>query len=231
MRKHGGTPPWRDQYVTLALISPPSAARGRYVWGHRSDLAGCKRLPFSCAEPLPVPYSGDASGYHGAPLHDRVQLPTYLPLRRLVRFFCGKPGTGELRTWKQDLMRALILSDINSPRDQVTALPLLLDGNTIDYHHSLTKQVQDDLFKVMRVFRERPDCISHEPVYLPGMLMQRESEFPRHADYVKEFRTCAIKSKVNTSDIQIGYLANSRFVERLSNDAVRQHYIVEVRSK
>ena len=52
-----------------------------------------------------------------------------------------------------------------------------------------------------------------------------------HADYVKEFRTCVIKSKVNTSDLQIGYLVNSRFVEGLSNDAVRRQYIVEVRSR
>ena len=40
-----------------------------------------------------------------------------------------------------------------------------------------------------------------------------------------------MKWKVNTSDLQIGYLANSRFVEGLSNDARRGQYIVEVRSK
>ena len=74
------------------------------------------------------------------------------------------------------------------------------------------------------------DCISDEPVYLSRMLTLKESEFPRHADYVKEFRTCVIKSKVNTSDLQMGYLVNSRFVEGLSNDAVRRQYIVEVRS-
>ena len=45
------------------------------------------------------------------------------------------------------------------------------------------------------------------------------------------FRTCVIKSKVNTSDLRMGYLVNSRFVERLSNDAVRRQYIVEVRSR
>ena len=59
----------------------------------------------------------------------------------------------------------------------------------------------------------------------------KESEFPRHADYVREFRTFVIKSKVNTSDLQMGYLVNSRFVEGLSNDAVRRQYIVEVRSR
>ena len=63
------------------------------------------------------------------------------------------------------------------------------------------------------------------------MLTLRESEFPRHGLYVKEFWTCVINSKVNTSDLQMGYLVNSRFVEGLSNDAVRRHYIVEVGSK
>ena len=48
---------------------------------------------------------------------------------------------------------------------------------------------------------------------------------------MKEFRTCVIKSKVNTSDLQMGYVVNSQFVEGLSNDAVRRQYIVEVRSR
>ena len=76
---------------------------------------------------------------------------------------------------------------------------------------------------------QRFDCISHEPVYLSRMLSLKESEFPRHADHVREFRTCVIKSKVNTSDLQMGYLVKSRFVEGLSNDAIRRQYIVEVR--
>ena len=63
------------------------------------------------------------------------------------------------------------------------------------------------------------------------MLTLRESKFPRHADYVKEFRTCVIKSKVNISDLQMGYAVHSQFIEGLSNDAVRRQYIVEVRSK
>ena len=63
------------------------------------------------------------------------------------------------------------------------------------------------------------------------MLTLRESELPRHADYVKGFRTHVIKLKVNTCDLQMGYLVNSQFVEALSNDAVRRQYIVEIRSK
>ena len=36
------------------------------------------RLASSGAEPLPVRHRGDARGNQGAPLHDRVHLPTYL---------------------------------------------------------------------------------------------------------------------------------------------------------
>ena len=123
------------------------------------------------------------------------------------------------------------MSDITSPVDQVTTIPFLLEGDAAEYYHSLTKAVQDDWFELMRVSGQRFDCISHEPVYLSRILTLKESEFPRHADYVKEFCACVIKSKVNTSDLQMGYLVNSRFVEGLANDAVRRQYIVEVRSR
>ena len=42
MRKHGGTPSERDEYVTVATISPQGDARGRFVGGHHPGLAGCK---------------------------------------------------------------------------------------------------------------------------------------------------------------------------------------------
>ena len=52
MRKHGGTPSRRDKHVTLAAISPPSVARGRFVGGQQSGLAGCKPPPlFTCGAP------------------------------------------------------------------------------------------------------------------------------------------------------------------------------------
>ena len=128
-------------------------------------------------------------------------------------------------------MRAFALSDITSPVDQVTTVPLLLQGDAVEYYHSLTKVVQDDWFELMRVLGQRFDCISHEPLYLSRIFTLRQSEFPRHADYVKEFRTCVIKSKVNTCNLQMGYLVNSRFIEGLSTDAVRPQYITEVGSK
>ena len=67
-------------------------------------------------------------------------------------------------------MRAFILSDINSPLDQVTPLPLLLEGDAIDYYHGLTKQVQNDWFELMHVLGQQFDCISHEPLYPSRML-------------------------------------------------------------
>ena len=45
MRKHGGTPSRRDTHVTLAATSPPGIARGCFVEGHQSGLAGCKPPP------------------------------------------------------------------------------------------------------------------------------------------------------------------------------------------
>ena len=45
MRKHGGTPSGRDKQVTLVAISPPGVARGRFVGGQQSGLAGCKPPP------------------------------------------------------------------------------------------------------------------------------------------------------------------------------------------
>ena len=110
-------------------------------------------------------------------------------------------------------MRAFALSDITSPIDQVPTILFLLEGDAVKYYHSLTNVVPDDWFELMRVLGQRFDCICHEPVYLSRMLTLRESEFPRHANYVKGFRTCVIRSKVNTGDLQMGYLVNSQFVE------------------
>ena len=84
-------------------------------------------------------------------------------------------------------MEAFALSDITSPLHQVSTILFLLKGDAVEYYHSLIKHVQDDWFELMRVLGQRLDCISHEPVYLSRMWTLRESEFPRHADYIKEF--------------------------------------------
>ena len=210
------------------------------------------QFPQPQQQQFPQPPSSSNSNQPHPPQQQLPQRPTFEPLpqfvvqrapsqeilgrrverlNKLVKRFTGKPGCGEFRTWKEDLLRAFTLSDITSPVDQAATTSFLLDGDAAEYYHSLTKVVQDDWFELMRVLGQRFDCISHEPVYLSRMLSLKESEFSRHADYVRVFRTCVIKSKVNTNELQMGYLVNSRFVEGLSNDAVRRQYIVEVRSR
>ena len=74
MRKHGGTPSRRDKHVTLAAISPPGVARGRFVGGQQSGLAGSlfTREASSCSS------QGRRQGepWGASP---RPSAPTYLP--------------------------------------------------------------------------------------------------------------------------------------------------------
>ena len=63
------------------------------------------------------------------------------------------------------------------------------------------------------------------------MLTLKENEVHRHADYVPKFRTIVIKFNVTVSDLQMGYLVNSQFIEGLPNDAVRRQYNVQVPSE
>ena len=87
MRKHGGTPSRRDKYVTLAAISPPGVARGRFVGGHESGLAGCKSPPLfkrgasSCSSQR----QRQREPWGASP---RPSAPTHLPsvLRRVKAF-------------------------------------------------------------------------------------------------------------------------------------------------
>ena len=77
MRKHKGTPSWRDKHVTLAAISPPGVAWGRFVRGHQSGVAGCqppplfKRGAFSCSSQRQRQREPWGS--------QRASAPTYLP--------------------------------------------------------------------------------------------------------------------------------------------------------
>ena len=80
MRKHRGTPSRRDKHVTPAAISPPGVARGRFLGGQQSGLAGCKppylftRGASSCSS------QGQRQGEpRGA--SPRPSAPTYLPPR------------------------------------------------------------------------------------------------------------------------------------------------------
>ena len=78
MRKHGGTPSRRDKHVTLAAISPPGEARGRFVGGQQSGLAGSKPPPLFTREASSCSSQGRRQGepWGASP---RPSAPTYLP--------------------------------------------------------------------------------------------------------------------------------------------------------
>ena len=79
MRKHGGTPSRRDKHVTLAAISPPGVARGRFIGGQQSGLAGCKPPPLFTRGASSCSSQGRRQGEpRGA--SPRPSAPTYLPL-------------------------------------------------------------------------------------------------------------------------------------------------------
>ena len=78
MRKRGGTPSRRDKHVTLAAISPPGVARGRFVGGQQSGLAGSKPPPLFTREASSCSSQGRRQGepWGASP---RPSAPTYLP--------------------------------------------------------------------------------------------------------------------------------------------------------
>ena len=78
MRKHGGRPSRRDKHVTLAAISPPGAARGNFVGGQQSGLAGCKPPPLFTRGASSCSSQGRRQGepWGASP---RPSAPAYLP--------------------------------------------------------------------------------------------------------------------------------------------------------
>ena len=88
MRKRGGTPSWCDTFVTLAAISPPGVARGRFVGGHQSGLAGCKPPPLFKRGACSCTSQGRRRGepWGASP---RPRAPTYLPTSRGVHVGAG----------------------------------------------------------------------------------------------------------------------------------------------
>ena len=82
MRKHGCTPSRRGKRVTLAAISPPAVARGCFVGGHQSGLAGCKPPPLFMRGASSCQSQGQRQGepWGASP---RPSAPTYLPTSTL----------------------------------------------------------------------------------------------------------------------------------------------------
>ena len=100
MHKHGGTPSWRDKHVTPAAISPPGVARGRFVGGQQSRLAGCKPPPLFMRGASSCSSQGRRQGEPwGAPL--RPIAPTYLPTYVVAGIACHeyKQGRKVLALW------------------------------------------------------------------------------------------------------------------------------------
>ena len=80
VRKHGGTPSRRDKHVTLAAISPPGDAQGRFVGGQQPGLAGCKSPPlFKCeASSCSSQRQRQREPWSASP---RPSAPAYLPIK------------------------------------------------------------------------------------------------------------------------------------------------------
>ena len=81
VRSHGGPTSWRDKHVTLAAISPPGVARGRFVGGQQSGLAGSKPPPLFTRGASSCSSQGRRQGepWGASP---RPSAPTHLPARR-----------------------------------------------------------------------------------------------------------------------------------------------------
>ena len=112
MRKHGGTLSWRDKHVTQAANSPPGVARGRFVEGQQSGVAGSKPPPLYTRGASSCSSQGRRQENHGAPLHDPVHLPTYLhrPLRLPMQFMRktrSRPCRGEPWEGPTDMVEAI----------------------------------------------------------------------------------------------------------------------------
>ena len=82
MRKHGGTPSQRDKHVAPAAISPTGVARGRFVGGQQSGLAGCKPPPLFTRGASSCSSQGRRQGRLSTT--ECTHLPTYLLAGMLV---------------------------------------------------------------------------------------------------------------------------------------------------
>ena len=83
--RKSGDPLGRDRHVTLAAISPPGDARGPFVWGNQSGLAGRKPPPLFLRGASSCSSQGRRQGepWGASP---RPSAPTYLPIGRQTFF-------------------------------------------------------------------------------------------------------------------------------------------------
>ena len=119
MRKHGGTPSRRDKHVTLAAISPPGVARGRFVGGQQSGLAGSKPPPLFTRAASSCSSQGRRQGepWGASP---RPSAPTYLPPEPWFMIFSEIMRAGDtfvpgFPPWEVTFSR-LMCSGVGEPR-------------------------------------------------------------------------------------------------------------------
>ena len=120
MRKHGGTPSRRDKHVTLAAISPPGVARGRFVGGQQSGLAGCKPPPLFTRGASSCSSQGQRQGepWGASP---RPSAPTYLPVSICLG---DETVTQHCRVLDTDFFDIVIGTDFLRRNSQVKMLSL-----------------------------------------------------------------------------------------------------------
>ena len=102
MRKHGGPPSRQDKHVTLAAISPPGVARGCFVGGQQSGLAGCKPPPLFTRRASSCSSQGRRQGepWGASP---RPSAPTYLPGEEVLKEYRNLHHTRGLRPGNRDV--------------------------------------------------------------------------------------------------------------------------------
>ena len=81
MRKHGGIPAWRDTFLMLLTVSPPSVFGGLVIGSHQSGRAGGKPRPVFKRKNVSCTVTGAMRG--GTMGHlcttQCIYLPTYVP--------------------------------------------------------------------------------------------------------------------------------------------------------
>ena len=163
MRKHGGTPSRRDKHVTLAAISPPGVARGRFVGGQQSGLAGSKPPPLFTREASSCSSQGRRQGepWGASP---RLSAPTYLPvLSRHRQASWYVPGV-IVRKVGQDVYAVRVGDNKILDRDHTQLRPRAPDpsGRPVTFEFTAgdvdsDDEGEDDDFTAERILADKPD--------------------------------------------------------------------------
>ena len=137
MRKHGGTPSRRDKHVTLAAISPPGVARGRFVGGQQSGLAGCKPPPLFTSGASSCSSQGRRQGepWGASP---RPSAPTYLPTcafpLEVCLKHCSQRGCDSLEPFDKLLVKSTQSNELSNLMNRSWRRPTSNDLDLFGVH-------------------------------------------------------------------------------------------------